>query len=273
MLSAFAASDIHISLKAEELFQVGPVSITNSMLYGLVCAIFICIVMSIAARRIKVVPGKGFSAIIEIMVDYIANLLTGPFGSRERALKFVPIFGVYFVFIMFNNLLGLLPVVGPGVMFNGAPIFRPFTADINGTIAMSVIAVLMVQYLSIREQGGKKHIQHYFTNKPLNPINFFIGILEVLGEFTRIMSLSLRLFLNTAVGEILIAVFTSMILANGRTPIAVIPIFLFEGLVAYIQAYVFTVLAGTYLGMAIAHSDDHNDDHHSPDNAKEPAAG
>lgn len=51
-----------------------------------------------------------------------------------------------------------------------------------------------------------------------------------------------------------------MILANGRTPLAVIPILLFEGLVAYIQAYVFTVLAGTYLGMAIAHAD-HHDDH------------
>ncbi len=261
MFSYFSVSDIHISLKAEKLFSIGPVSVTNSMLYGLLCAIFICVVMRLAARNIKVRPGKGFSAIVEIMVDYIANLLTGPFGSRQKALRFVPIFGVYFVFIMFNNLLGLLPVVGPGIQYNGVPIFRPFTADINGTIAMAVIAVLMVQYLSIREQGGLKHLQHYFTNKPLNPINFFIGILEVMGEFTRIMSLSLRLFLNTAVGEILIAVFTSMILANGRTPIAVIPIFLFEGLVAYIQAFVFTVLAGTYLGMAISHSD-HSDDHH-----------
>jgi F-type H+-transporting ATPase subunit a len=135
-----------------------------------------------------------------------------------------------------------------------------------------VIAIITVQYLSIREQGGKKHLQHYFSDKPPNPINLFIGLLEVFGELTRILSLSLRLFLNTAVGEILIAVFTSMILASGRTPVAVLPIFLFEALVAYIQAYVFTILAGTYLGMAISHAD-HHDDHHSPATLKNQAAG
>lgn len=261
----FAAPAIHISLKAEKLFNIGPLIVTNSMLYGVLCAAIIAVVMIYAASRVKIRPGKGFTFIVESMMEYIISLLQGPFGTRERAAKFAPIFGFYFVFIMFNNLLGLLPIVGPGVYsdLEGAhtPLFRPFTADLNGTIAMSVIAILIVQYLSIREQGGKRHIQHYFTDKPANPLNFFIGVLEVFGEFTRVISLSLRLFLNTAVGEILIAVFTSMILASGRTPFAVIPILLFEGLVAYIQAYVFTVLAGTYLGMAIAHAT-HDKDHH-----------
>lgn len=266
-ISLFAATDgIHVSLRAEPLFELGGITVTNSMLYGLVCAVLIGALMLWAARKIKVKPTGGFAQIIEALVEYITGMLQGPFGTREKAAKFAPIFGVFFLFIMFNNLLGLLPVVGPGVNIGGTPLFRPFTADLNGTIAMSVIAIVFVQILSIREQGGKKHLQHYFTNKPLNPINMFIGILEVLGEFTRILSLSLRLFLNTAVGEILIAVFTSLILSSGRTPIAVLPIILFEVLVAYIQAYVFTVLTGTYLGMAIAHADDHADhssDHHA----------
>lgn len=260
--SLFSAADIHISLKAEKLFSLGPLNVTNSMLYGLLSAIFIGFVMLWAARHIKLRPAKGLAAVFEIMVEYVTNLLAGPFGSRERAARFVPVFGVFFVFIMLNNLLGILPLVGPQIEYHGTPLFRPFTADLNGTIAMSVIAILMVQYLSIKEQGGRKHLQHYFSDKPLNPINLFIGLLEVFGEFTRIVSLSLRLFLNTAVGEILIAVFTSMILANGRTPVAVIPILMFEVLVAYIQAYVFTVLAGTYLGLAIAHAD-HAGEHDS----------
>lgn len=259
--SVFAAEDIHISLKAEKLFDLGPLAVSNSMLYGLVCAILICVLMVWAARRISVRPAKGAAAIFEMITEYITNMLIGPFGTREKAARFAPVFGVYFIFIMFNNLLGTLPLVGPGLAYNGTPLFRPFTADLNGTIAMAVIAIVMVQYLSIREQGGLKHLQHYFTDKPLNPINFFIGVLEVFGELTRITSLSLRLFLNTAVGEILIAVFTSMIIASGRTPLVVLPILLFEALVAYIQAYVFTVLAGTYLGMAIAHAD-HSSDHH-----------
>lgn len=265
--SFFASSDIHVSLKAEKVFSLGGFDVTNSIVYGLLCALLIAAVMIYAARRIKVRPGKGFATIIEIIVEYVAGMLAGPFGSRERAAKFVPVFGFYFIFIMFNNLLGLVPLVGPGVYSSieggQVPLFRPFTADLNATIAMSVAAIVIVQYLSIKEQGGKKHLQHYFTDKPLNPINMFIGLLEVFSEFTRILSLSLRLFLNTAVGEILIAVFTSMILASGRTPIAALPIFMFEALVAYIQAYVFTILAGTYLGMAIAHAGEHHEADHS----------
>lgn len=275
---AEAGSGIHISLKAEYLFEIGGFAVTNSMLYGVIAAIILASIMIYSAKRIKLRPASGFVALIELMTEYVINLLHGPFGSRAKAARFAPIFGFYFVFIMFNNLMGLLPIVGPGIYSSveGAniPLFRPFTADLNGTIAMSVIAILIVQYLSVKEQGAKNHLKHYFSDKPKNPLNFFIGILEVFGELTRILSLSLRLFLNTAVGEILIAVFTSMILVSGRTPFAVIPILLFEGLVAYIQAYVFTILAGTYLGLAIAHhGDHHSDDHHSPASLNNQATG
>jgi len=272
MLSTlFAAeSGIHVSLKAEPLFKIGPLTVTNSIVYGLICAFVIASILIWSSRRIKIKSQKGFSQIIEIMVDFVIGLLEGPLGGRANAVKYAPVFGMYFLFIIFTNLLALLPIVGPGISIRGAegaiPIFRPFTGDLNATIAMSIIAIVMVQVLSIKEQGGKKHLQHYFSNKPLNPINFFIGILEVFGEFTRILSLSLRLFLNTAVGEILVSVFTSMILAGGRTPIAVLPILLFEMLVAGIQAYVFTILAATYLGLAISHAHDGHAEDHQPAN-------
>lgn len=268
LLNYFANSDLHVSLKAEPLFDIGPLTVTNSMLYGVITSVFIILVMVIAAKKIKVEPRKGFSQFIEMITEFIIGLLEGAFGSRKQAVKFAPIFGTFFIFIIFNNILGILPWAGPALTYNtseGAiPLFRAFTADLNGTIALSVTAILLVQYLSIKEQGGKKHIQHYFSDKPFNPINFFIGILEVFGELTRILSLSLRLFLNTAVGEILIVVFTSLIVSQGRTPLAVIPIILFELLVAGIQAYVFAVLAATYLSLAISHSDEHghNDKNH-----------
>lgn len=270
LFGLFAASDIHVSLKAEPITQLGPLTVTNSMIYGVISGAIIIALMIWAARRIKVKPQKGFSQIIEIIAELVLSMLEGVFGSRKKAVKYGPIFGTFFFFILLNNTLGLLPVVGPGLEVNvggvETPLFRPFTADLNGTIAMSVAAIVFVQILSIKAQGGKKHLQHYFSDKPLNPINFFIGILEVFGELTRILSLSLRLFLNTAVGEILIAVFTSLILSGGRTPVAVIPIILFELLVAGIQAYVFTVLSATYLGLAIAHAD--HDEHHEPSGNK-----
>lgn len=269
LFNIFASSNIHVSLKAEPLFSIGPLNITNAILYGALVSFCIAFLMIWAARKISIKSNKGFSQIIEILVEFILGVLEGALGSRANAVKYAPVFGVYFLFIIFTNLSELLPIVGTTLTatINGTntPLFRPFTADLNGTIALSVVAIIMIQIMSIKKQGGKKHLQHYFSDKPYNPINFFIGLLEVFGEFTRILSLSLRLFLNTAVGEILLAVFTSIFIANGRTPLVVLPILLFEVLVAAVQAYVFTILAATYLGLAISHSDSHNDEHRSAD--------
>ena len=266
LTSLFAAADkgIHVSLKAEKIFEIGGVNVTNSMLYGFIVAMFMAVLLVFVARKSSVKAKKGVVAIIEMIVEFVVGILEGAFGSRAKAYKYTPVFGTFFLFILFSNILGLLPIVGPGLNSTTAegtiPLLRPFTADLNGTIVMSVVAIIAVQVMSIQAQGFKGHMTHYFSDKPFNPINFFIGILEVIGEFTRVLSLSLRLFLNTAVGEILVAVFTSLILSGGRTPIAVIPIILFELLVAGIQAYVFTVLAATYLALAISHA--HDEDEH-----------
>lgn len=271
------AEGIHVTLKPDVIFNIGPVGVTNSIFYGLLTGTFMVFVLVWCASKIKINGQKGFPAVIDAVMDIIINLLETPFNSRAKAVKYAPIFAFYFLFIVFANIMELVPWVGEGLhlMSGGGKIvlFRPFTADLNGTIAMSVIAIIMVQVLSIREQGAKKHLQHYFSNKPWNPINFFIGILEVFGEFTRILSLSLRLFLNTAVGEVLISVFTSLVVAGGRTPFAVIPILLFEVLVAVVQAYVFTILCATYLSIAIAHDDSHDDDSHLDDKLQKVDSG
>lgn len=269
LTSIFASGQtegIHVSLKAEELWNVGGISITNSMIYGPLVAIFMAWVLIKVAKKSKVKPVKGrffVVAIMEATVSFVVGVLEGAFGSRKQAYKYAPVFATFFLFILFSNISGLIPIVGPSIEVATAegdiPLFRPFTADLNGTLVMAVIAIITVQVLSIRAQGVKGHFRHYFSDKPFNPINMFIGVLEVFGELTRVLSLALRLFLNTAVGEILIAVFTSLILSYGRTPVAVIPILAFELLVAGIQAYVFTVLSATYLALAISHA--HEDEH------------
>lgn len=269
-LAASSESGIHISLKAEELFKVGPISITNSFVFGIAMMALAFLLIIPVARKVKFnkVESKGAN-ILESVLEFVISTIEAPLGDRKLAIKLMPYFATYMIFILLNNILGLLPIVGPGLTYNGVPIFRAFTADLNGTVAMAAIGILMVQYLSIKIQGGKNHFQHYFTDKPMNPINFFIGVLEVFGELTRMISLSLRLFLNTAVGEILVAVFTSIILAGGRTPIVVLPILIFEFLVAGIQSYIFTVLCANYLGLAIAHHQDHAHQQHSDNISKE----
>jgi len=266
MINLFAAVDgPHISLKAEEAFVVSGFSVTNSMIYGGIIAILALVLGISMARKINIKPVKGFAQFFEIITEFLIGMMTDVFGSREKGIKYAPVFGTFFFIIILSNLSGLLPVVGNGiVVVNGdstIPLFRPFTADLNATLAMSLVAIVTVQIMSIRESGIGGHFKHYFTSEPLNPINMFIGILEVFGEFVRIMSLALRLFLNTVVGEILIAVFIWV--GRDAAPIVVLPIILFEVLVAFIQAYVFTILAATYLALAIAHNGEHEEDHHA----------
>ncbi len=250
-----------IALSPEAIFKVGSTSISNSILYGVICAILLVVLLLAASRKIRVKTAKGASAGVEMLVEFVIGLIEGPIGSRAKAVQYAPIFGTFFVFIIFNNIMGIMPWVGHGIVAHTVegevPLFRAFTADLNGTIAMAVFAILTVQYLSIKESGFLGHLKHYFTDKPFNPINMFIGLLEVFGELTRITSLALRLFLNTAVGDILIAVFAWV--GKDFQSFTVLPVAMFEMLVACIQAYVFTMLCATYLGLAIAHG--HDDEH------------
>ena len=182
VLNFFASGDsgIHVSLKAEKIFEIGGLSVTNSMLYGFLVALFMAVLLVFVARKSSVKAKNGVIAIIEMIVEFVVGLLESAFGSREKAYKYAPVFGTFFLFILFSNVLGLLPIVGPGLNSTTAegtvPLLRPFTADLNGTIVMSVVAIIAVQVMSIQAQGFKGHLTHYFSDKPFNPINFFIGI-------------------------------------------------------------------------------------------------
>ncbi len=255
-----------VGLNAEPLFEVLGFTITNSILYGLVISILLATVGIYLAKRSTVKPVRGAVAIFEAIVNGLISMMEGIFHDRKKALKYTPVFGTFFIFIVVSNVTGLLPIVGKGITYDGVSVFRPFTADLNGTLAMAIIAILLVQYYSIKESGFLGHLEHYFTKKPLSPINMFIGILEVFGELTRAISLSLRLFLNTAVGKILVSVFAFV--GAYLASFTVLPIALFEILIALIQGYVFTVLAATYLALAIAHHPDDGkqteEEHHPP---------
>lgn len=259
-----SGSEPHISLPAEDVITINGVTISNSVVLGSLMAIILIVAGIWMAKKIKIQPVKGVAQFFEMIVEFLIGMMTDVFGSREKGIKYAPVFGTFFVIIVMNYLAGILPIAGAGIVSNTAdgaiPLFRSFTADLNATLGMSLVAVVIVQILSIKESGLSGHLKHYFTDKPFNPIYMFVGILEVFGEFVRVMSLALRLFLNTVVGEILIVVFIWV--GKDAAPIVVLPIILFEVLVALIQAYVFTVLAATYLALAIAHHGEHEEDHH-----------
>lgn len=157
---------------------------------------------------------------------------------------------------MLNNWLGLLPIVGEGFRSGENPLLRPFTGDLNGTLALGVVTMLLVYGASIREAGGPlKYLRHFFIGSPRNPLYFVIGLLEMFTDLTRVLSLSLRLFLNITIGEIVIAVFAY--LGHVAAPLTALPFTLLEILVAALQAYIFTVLSTMYLAIAVNHASEH----------------
>lgn len=252
-----AENEPHIAISPEKLFSIGGIEVTNSMLYGWITATFLIILFVWAMKRVKITGSRGLGAILEVGVEFIVNLLQGTLGNRRLATKLAPIFATLFFFIMFNNWLGLLPGIGPAIEYNGQPLFRAFTADLNGTIAMAIFGMVLVQIIAIREQGPKAHVKHYFPMHPLNPLTYLIGAFEIFTEFTRLLSLGLRLFLNVAIGEILIAV-AAYLGGTFAAPIAALPFTLLEIFVGALQAYIFVVLCAAYLAATLAgHGEEH----------------
>ena len=262
LFTAFGSAEgPHIAIAPEKILQIGNLEITNSNLYGWIVAVIIGFLLVRSVKKIGLMAKGGFAQIVEIGTEFVLNLLESNLGSRKKAVKYAPIFASLFFFILFNNWLGLLPGVGLAIEINGAAAFRPFTADLNGTIALAIFGVATVQYLAIKERGLKNHLMHYFGGNLKNPINLFVGFLEMFGELTRVISLSLRLFLNILIGEILISIFTFV--GKNAAPITTLPFIGMEIFVGLVQAFIFTLLCITYLSIATKH-DTHEPDHSLP---------
>lgn len=243
------------------LFEIAGWQITNSILYGWIVALVLIVVMVSAAWRSRIHPKGGIVQVVETGTEFIVDLLKNSLSSRAKAIKYAPYFTAIFFFIALSNLMGLLPIIGEAFTIHDNPAFRPFTADLNGTLAASFVSLAMVQYFAIRESGPIRHLRHYFSGNLKNPLTYIAGIYELFGEIVRLFSLALRLFLNIAIGEIIISVFA--FLGKFAAPITALPFLALEVGVAVLQAYIFVMLTVTYLSLAIKHSD--NTDHEFED--------
>ncbi len=240
------------------LFSIFGWTITNSILFGWICSVILIVIFIRVAKNMTLRPKGGFTQIVEIGTDFITNTLENSMGDRKLALKYAPFFVTVFFFIAFSNLFGLLPGVGEAVTLHGIALFRAITADLNATLAAAVISMTAIQYYAIRESGFVRHLRHYFSGKLYNPLTYLAGIYEIFNEFIRIFSLALRLFLNVAIGEIIILVFA--FLGKFAAPLTALPFVVLEIGVCLLQAYIFVMLSITYLSLSVKHGDDHQQD-------------
>ena len=155
----------------------------------------------------------------------------------------------FFLFIVIANLLGQFPGF-ESIRFitsNGenVPLFRTATSDLNVTLAFAVISIFMCHFYSIKYTGVKSYISRFITFK-MFPIFMFVGLLEFIGEFTKVISLSCRLFGNLFAGESVMSTVSSMC-AFGLP----LPFMCLELMVALIQAIVFAMLTMAFMSIMI----------------------
>lgn len=274
---AFAAEGV--STSAEALFHLGPLPVTNSMVTSWVVALILIIAIRLAIKRPQLIPTRS-QAIVENMVQSILDLTTPIVGPKVAKPTFPLLIGI-FTFILIQNWSGLFPGVGTIYMVDHETggwmeLIRPANADLNGTGAIAVVAILCWFYFIMRYAGPVFVLKDIFGNKadqkevpaiiyyPLFIIFFLVGIIEIISIAFRPISLSLRLFGNVFGGESLMHAMSGM--QKWGLPA---PFYLLELLIGFVQAFVFTLLVSVYIGLICNHGDDHHE--HGHDEHKEAA--
>jgi len=252
------------TLYAEPIAHVGSFAITNSLITSGFALVIIVILSLSIKKSIKKVP-TGIQNVMEMIIEGFLGIFDGVTGSRKKSLKFAPVVLAFFFFILINNWLGIIPGVGSiGQIVNhdGEKLFVPYlrgaTADLNTTLALATLGVVLSHIIGVITIGWWKYLNKFINIKAfldipgkirkdpmiilVNPIKAFVGLIEVVGELAKVASLSFRLFGNVFAGEVLLASM-SAILAYGIP----IPFLFLEVLVGLIQALIFAMLILTYL--------------------------
>jgi len=169
----------------------------------------------------------------------------------DKTPVFFPLLFAFFFYILLQNWFGLLPGVGSlliRVVEEHEKIFIPLlrgnNADLNTTLALAVISVLSIQYFSIKYLGIKKYLHKFFNFS--DPISFFVGILDILSEFSKVLSFAFRLFGNIFAGEVLLTIVAFLVPVLASFPFIGLEIF-----VGFVQALVFSMLTAVFISGAI----------------------
>lgn len=240
---------MNISIAAEPLFHLGSFAVTNSMLISWIAIVILCILSYAATHKLSEVP-RGIQNTFEVIIEFLMNLVDSVMGNREQTKKFFPLIATLFLFIILTNWTELLPglgSIGLREIHDGQPIIVPFirasAADLNFTIALSLISVLTIQIVGIASIGFGKYITKFLNFS--SPLHFFVGLLEMISEVAKLVSFSFRLFGNIFAGEVLLIVMYSLV-----PYIVPLPFMALELFVGFIQALVFSMLTIVFIKMA-----------------------
>ena len=259
MINSFAASDIHVNLPVETIFNIGPLPITNSMLLGAFGIIVMFIVFGYTVRALKRGKRNHFVGLVQWAVEGMYSQVHDIIPNRKIARSVAPMALTMFFVVLFTYWCAVLPGL-VAITYDGKELFRELPSDLNFTFALAIISMFIAQYYAVKAHGFVGNIKRYAKNPFKDPIGWFEGMLEFIGEFSRYIALSLRLFGNAFAGAVLLMIVGIMTswFASLTLPLVMI----FELFIGFIQAYVFFVLTVIFTALATAsHGGAHDSDH------------
>ena len=245
--------DVEISLVPEVLAQFAGFPITNTFLMTVIVSAIIIIASFILRSRLALIP-RGFQNIVEIVMEVLLDLVDGVTGNRKQTILFFPFVATIFIFVILSNWMGLLPGMGTFGMYiehHGETMLASFirspSADLNMTLALAFFAVITAQVMGIRALGLSQYVGKFLVSPLKKPygIGTFVGILEIISEFAKIISFSFRLFGNVFAGEVHLIVILALV--HYAVPV---PFLMLEVFVGFIQALVFSMLTVVFFKMA-----------------------
>lgn len=242
----------HISIKPEHLFEIFGYPVTNSYLAAIIVITLFFLLALYYSQQTKKETRSNFFYFLQFTLKGLYGFFKNAVGDKIDIL--FPVLSALFIYILLLNWFGLLPGAGSilikvaeGHEFHFIPLLRGNTSDLNTTLALAMIAFFFIQFYGIKMLGAGKYLKKFFNFS--NPLSFFTGILEIVSEFSKILSFSFRLFGNIFAGEVLLTIiaFLMPILAS-------FPFLLLETFVGLIQALVFSTLTAVFISNATAKS-------------------
>lgn len=236
---------LEISLAPEVLFRIGSFPVTNSFFWSIFLSLFIITITLTVRFSLKIIPGK-FQSIIELLISGGYDFVESIIGDSKKAKRVFPLVMTLFIFIITANLATYVPGQS-AFTFHGedgvVPVFRAIMADYGMVLTMTLLTIFIVQIVAIYVSGPFGYVSKFINLR--SPLKFFLGLMDVVGETAKIVSLSFRLFGNIFAGEVLGAVVLFLFPFFAPLP------FMFLGLLtALVQAFVFSVLTLVFISMA-----------------------
>lgn len=255
-----------ISLPAQEIAKIGSVSITNAFAAMLLSSLLIIITAFFIRRKAGVVPSR-LQVAFEMILDFFLAQLTMALDNEKRARKILPLIMTIFLIILLSNQFFLLPIVGAVVTEGHGGLeehfFRVPTSDYSLTIAFAALVIILSHVLAFAI-APMNHINNFirfksflkirkFGDVPNAFIEFFLGLLEIIGEFAKIISLATRLFGNIFSGEIIIIIVSGLMFYTQF--LVPIPFYLLGILAGLVQAFVFSILSLLFISATIRNAE------------------